>query len=72
MFDRKIDGLFQGLPNVFYIVHDILIAGCNDMGRDHDATLNKILRICRQAYLKPMKDKCLFQCRSLPFFWEVL
>ena len=34
MFHRRIDELFQGLPNVFGIANDILIAGLNNMGRD--------------------------------------
>ena len=49
MFQRKKDELFQGLPNVFGIVDNILIAEFDDMGRDHDATLYKVLRICRQT-----------------------
>ena len=57
MFQRKIDELFQGLSNVFGIVYDIIIAGFQDIGRDHDATLNKVLRICRQANSKLNKDK---------------
>ena len=35
MFQREIDGLFQGLPNVPGIAYDILIAGFDDMCRDH-------------------------------------
>ena len=49
MFQRKIDELFQGLAKVFGIMDGILIAGFTDMSRDHDASLNKILSICRQA-----------------------
>ena len=71
LFQRKIDMLFQGLPNVFGIADDVLITGCN-MARDHDATLNTLLRICRQASLKLNKDKCLFRCTSIPFFGEVI
>ena len=44
MFQRKIDELFWGLPNVFGILDDILIVGLNEMGRDHDATLNKAMK----------------------------
>ena len=55
MFQRKIDGLFQGLPNLFAIVDDIPIAWFDDMGRDHDATLDKVLRMCRQPNLSLTK-----------------
>ena len=72
MFQRKIGKMFQGLPNTFAIVDDILVLGFNGMGRDHDDTLDKVLRICRQAKLKLNKDKCLFWCKSIPFFREVI
>ena len=47
MFQRKIDVLFQGLPNLFGIVDDIFIAGFDDKGRDKDASLGKVLRNMR-------------------------
>ena len=40
------------MANVFGIADDILIAGFDDLGIDHDETLEKVLRICRQANLK--------------------
>ena len=57
---------------MFFIVDDILIVGFNDRCRDHDATFNKVLRICRQASLKVNEDKFLFWCTSIPFFREVI
>ena len=59
MFDKKIDELFSGMPNFFIVANGILIAGFDEQGRNHDATLDKVLRVCRQANLKPNKDKCL-------------
>ena len=50
----------------------ILIAGFDDISRDHDATLYKVQRICRQAKLKLNEDKCLFWCTSIPFFGVVI
>ena len=58
MFQKKIDELFSGMPNVFGIADDILIAGFNELGRDHDAILDKVLSICRQETLKLNEDKC--------------
>ena len=49
-----------------------LLHGLTAWGRDHDATLNKVVRICRQANLKLNEDKCLFWCTSIPFFREVI
>ena len=60
MFQRKLDELFQWLPNMFGIADDILVGGFNDMDRDHYATLKKVLRMCRQANLKLNEDKYLF------------
>ena len=52
MFQRKMDELFQGQSNVFGIADNILIAGFDDMGRYHNATLNKMQRVCRWTNLK--------------------
>ena len=49
MFQRKIDTLFHGLPNAFGFAYNILIAGFDDLGRDHDETVDKVLEICRKS-----------------------
>ena len=51
MLQKKTDELFQVLSNVFGIADDILISGSGDLGTYHDATLDKVLRICRKAIL---------------------
>ena len=61
MFQKKIDELFSGMPNVFSIADDILIACFKEQGRHHYATLDKVLGICRQTNLKLNKAKCLFR-----------
>ena len=38
MFQKKIDELFNGMPNVFGIADDILIAGFDELGKDHNTT----------------------------------
>ena len=72
MFQRKIDELFQGLFNAFAIAGNILIAGYDEVSREHDAKLDEVLRICRQASLKLNKDKCLFGYTSIPFLEEII
>ena len=52
--------------NVFGIANDILIAGFDEWGKDHDETLEKGLRICRLAKLKLTKDKYLFYLSIYP------
>ena len=47
MFQKNIDGLFNGMSNVFAIAVDILIAGFDEQGRNHDVTSDKVLGICR-------------------------
>ena len=34
------------MPNVFSIADDILIAGFDGQGKDHDETLEKVLWVC--------------------------
>ena len=72
MFQRKIDAIFKEMPNVFEIVDDILVAGYEDDGRDHDKTVQRVLQRCRQVNSKLNKDKCHFRCTSVPFFGEVI
>ena len=52
IFQKKIEKLYHGLPNVFSMADDTLTAGFDEIGRYYDATLDKVLRICRQANLK--------------------
>ena len=67
MFHKKIDDLFYGMFNIFGIANNILIAGCDELGRDHNATIDTVLRICRKANLKRNRDKCLFRSTRIPF-----
>ena len=59
MFQKKIDKPFNGMFNVCSILDDILISGFDELGRDHDMTLDKVLRICKQANMKVSRDNCL-------------
>ena len=60
------------LLNIFGITSDILITGFNELGRDHDDRVDKVLKICRKANLKLNKDKCHFRCIDIPFFGEIV
>ena len=48
MFQKKTDEIFSGMPNVFSIADDILMQVLMTMAETHNATLDKILRICKQ------------------------
>ena len=52
MFQTKLYEIYNGMPNAFSNANDILIAGFNEQGKDHDATLDKVLRSCRQENLE--------------------
>ena len=72
MFQCKIDEIFNDMPNIFGIVDDILVIGYNEDGTDHDTTVHKVLRWCKEVNLKLNKDKCHFRCMSIPFFGKVI
>ena len=47
------------IPNVFGIADDILVAGYEADGKDHDKTVHRVLQ-------------CHFRCTSVPFFGEII
>ena len=47
MFQRKIDEIFQDMPNVFGTADDILVAGYEADGNGHDETVWRVLQRCR-------------------------
>ena len=48
MFQRKINKIFNDMPNVFGITVDILIIGYEDDGSNHDDIVQKVQR-CRKS-----------------------
>ena len=43
MFQRKIDEIFNDIPNVFGIADNILVIGYNKDGADHDKAVYNVL-----------------------------
>ena len=72
MFQRKIDEIFNDIPNVFGIAEDILVIGYNKDGAEHDGAVYNVLRQCKDVNLKLNKDKYHFRCTSIPFFSKVV
>ena len=70
MFQRKIDEIFKGLPNIFGIADNVLIVGCDVDGRHHARSLRKVMQVCHWENVKLNKTKCYFRCNKTPFFWE--
>ena len=52
MFQRKIDEIFNDIPNVFGITDDILVIGYDIDGADHDKAVYKVLSQCQDVNLK--------------------
>ena len=72
MFQRKIDEIFNDIPNVFGIADDILVIGYNKDRADHDKAVYSVLRQYCDVNWKLNKDKCHFRCTSIPFFGKVM
>ena len=72
MFQRKIDEIFNDIPNVFGIADDILVIGYDRDGAVHDEAVYSVLEWCQDVNLKLNKDKWHFRCMSIPFFGKVV
>ena len=59
MFQRKIDDIFNDMPNVFGIADDILVIGYDKDGADHDEAVYNVLRRCQDVNLKLKKNVIL-------------
>ena len=67
MLHRKIDELFNEVPNVFGIANDILVVGYDYDSTENHRTLCKALQIYGKENLKLNKEKCHFRSTSIPF-----
>ena len=65
IFQRVIDAMFQGIPNVLCYLDDILITGSSD--EQHMDTLNKVLDILLEAGIHLKQSKCEFMKYSVVF-----
>ena len=72
MFQRKINEIFNDIPNVFGIADDILVIDYDKDRADHEEVEYSVLEWCQDVNLKLNKDKCHFRCMSIPFFGKVV
>ena len=70
MYYRKVDEIFKNVPNVFGIADDILVAGYDIDGKDHDKMLQKVLQICRWVNLKLTKTNPISDTQQSHFWWN--
>jgi hypothetical protein len=65
LFQQIMEQLLQGIPGVGVYIDDILITG--NSGREHLATLGRVLEILEQHGLRVNKEKCRFMVRMVDY-----
>ena len=66
MFQRKIDELFHGLPNVFGIAYDVMTSGFDDVGGDHNEKVDKVLKYGEKPTCNSRKTSFISDAPALP------
>lgn len=70
-FQQKLDQNLQGLPDIYRIADDLLITGQGDTNeevyKDHDANLVRLLQRCRERNIRLNKAKFDFKCLQETF-----
>ena len=65
IFQRAMESLLQGIPNIAIYLDDILISGTSE--EEHLKTLEIVLGRLQDAGLKLKRDKCLFMRSSVVY-----
>ena len=65
IFQRAMENLLQGIPNVIVYIDDILVTGASE--EEHLAVLSKVLSRLEEAGLRLKKRKCVFMATSVTF-----
>jgi len=65
IFQRTMESLLQGIPNVVVYIDDILVTGATE--QEHLKTLEEVLTRLERAGLRLKKPKCLFMVPSVDF-----
>ena len=69
IFQRTIDSLLQGLPNVIVYLDDILVTGVN---KDHLCNFNHVMDRLEPAGLTLKQSKCVFMTESVEYLGHVI
>lgn len=70
IFQRYMEGVLQGIPNVIVYLDDILVTGKNES--EHLSNLSQVLLRLEQAGLRAHKSKCKFLAKSVVFLGHVI
>ena len=72
VFQRKIDETFGDIPGCFGIADDLVIAGWQEDGKDHDETLHAVLQRVRNTGTRFNDEKMVIRCKQIPFFGHII
>ena len=65
IFQRVMENLLRGIPNVIVYIDDILVTGTSE--EEHLSVLEKVLECLENAGLRLKKHKCVFMAKSVTF-----
>ena len=69
-FQRKLDTIYNPLPNVNGIADDLIIWGNKDDGSDHDEAITKLLHTAKENGLKITIDKIQYKAKEVSLVGE--
>ena len=70
IFQRAMDNILQGLPNVLCYLDDILITGATD--REHIHNVEEVLKRLQDHGVKLQNSKCTFLAKSVEYLGHVI
>ena len=65
IFQRAMENLLKGIPNVIVYIDDILVTGTSE--EEHLSVLEKVLERLENSGLRLKKHKCVFMAKSVTF-----
>ena len=70
IFQRLMENVLQGIPNVIVYIDDILLTGAND--EEHLKTLSLVLDRLEKAGFRARKSKCQFMVQSVSYLGHLI
>ena len=70
IFQRTMEGVLQGIPNVTVYIDDILVAGPSE--QEHLRTLDQVLTRLKAAGMRLKQSKCLFMPPSVEYLGHII
>ena len=72
VYQYKVDGHLEGIPNCTAIADDIIMYGYKDDGCDHDDTVLKVMELAKKVGMRFNPNKCQFKQKRVKFFGLIL